>query len=287
MHGVQVLVKLHVPHDYGLALIQQRQQRQQQQQQQASTSTAAAGTQRTAASTRPPPSGPASFATVASLVTAAITGAPELPPPPAFLLPSGTAPIHTPAGPAPSSPRALPEPSSSSSAAASHAPLGVSPLSRGRGLGSEVWAPGDRVFLGPPTFVPKATSVVQSRSTVPSKAQPSDGGPESASAAPSPLPPLQTEVEEAAQSAAAAARAARTAAEQDGWLLVPLYDADSGRAELCILDAAHVSDGPVAVVALPHHVPHVRAAHFTASYCGPGQAAPPGWRPRAAAAPPA
>ncbi len=40
-----------------------------------------------------------------------------------------------------------------------------------------------------------------------------------------------------------------------GWLLVELYDGDSRRSSLAILDAARIEDGPVARVLLDHHVP--------------------------------
>ena len=43
--------------------------------------------------------------------------------------------------------------------------------------------------------------------------------------------------------------------EDAGWLLVELYDGDSRRSSLAILDAARVEDGPVARVLLEHHVP--------------------------------
>lgn len=43
--------------------------------------------------------------------------------------------------------------------------------------------------------------------------------------------------------------------EEGGWLLVELYDGDSRRSSLAILDAARVENGPVARVLLEHHVP--------------------------------
>lgn len=43
--------------------------------------------------------------------------------------------------------------------------------------------------------------------------------------------------------------------EDAGWLLVELYDGDSRRSSLAILDAARVEDGPLARVLLEHHVP--------------------------------
>jgi carotenoid cleavage dioxygenase-like enzyme len=45
------------------------------------------------------------------------------------------------------------------------------------------------------------------------------------------------------------------AAEDDGWLLSLVQDADSGRGELVVLPAADPADGPVARVLLPNRVP--------------------------------
>jgi carotenoid cleavage dioxygenase len=45
------------------------------------------------------------------------------------------------------------------------------------------------------------------------------------------------------------------AAEDDGWLLSLVHDADSGRGELVVLPAADPADGPVARVLLPNRVP--------------------------------
>jgi all-trans-8'-apo-beta-carotenal 15,15'-oxygenase len=45
------------------------------------------------------------------------------------------------------------------------------------------------------------------------------------------------------------------AGREPGWLLSEVYDGGSRRSYLAILDAEHVSDGPVATVRLEHHVP--------------------------------
>lgn len=70
------------------------------------------------------------------------------------------------------------------------------------------------------------------------------------------------------------------AAEDDGWLIVPLHNARMQRAQIAVLDAAHVTLGPVAVITLPHHLPHATASAWTDAYLGPGRTAPPGWMPR-------
>ncbi|KXZ46644.1 hypothetical protein GPECTOR_42g855 [Gonium pectorale] len=159
-------------------------------------------------------------------------------------------------------------------------------------VGTEAWAPGDRAFLGPVVFVPRgspgaAGTKAQHPQSLPSsppsraRAGPGDGA---AGGPASPLPPLESEVLAAARQAAAAAAAEARLHETAGWLVVTVHDAEAGRASLCVLDAADVAGGPVAVVELPHHLPHVRAVSFTRTYCGPGVSAPPDWRPRGAAA---
>ncbi|GIL42363.1 hypothetical protein Vafri_358 [Volvox africanus] len=170
-------------------------------------------------------------------------------------------------------------------------------LARWRGASAEVWYPGDRVFVGPPVFISRkasgTTGQIQSAA--------GDGGADASA--------VSTADGTAAAAAAAAAAElgrrlvstsqlpsrgpeAEAAAvglrddEQEGWLLVMVHDAEAMTAALCVLDARDVTRGPVAVVHLPHHLPHARGAHFTRSYCGPGLAAPPGWRPRTALAAP-
>ncbi|MFO0876036.1 MAG: carotenoid oxygenase family protein [Gemmataceae bacterium] len=44
--------------------------------------------------------------------------------------------------------------------------------------------------------------------------------------------------------------------EDDGWLVSYVYDADRGKSELLVLDAAHVAAAPVARVLLPARVPY-------------------------------
>ena len=46
-----------------------------------------------------------------------------------------------------------------------------------------------------------------------------------------------------------------SSAEDDGWLLVLVFASASQRTELAILDAQKVSQGPVATIQLPHHIP--------------------------------
>ena len=44
--------------------------------------------------------------------------------------------------------------------------------------------------------------------------------------------------------------------EDDGWLLVRVYDVKSDRTQLVILDATDLKAGPVARVKLPHRIPY-------------------------------
>lgn len=161
---------------------------------------------------------------------------------------------------------------------------------------AQVWTPGDRVLLGPPIFLPRGCR------------QPAAGAPAAAgqglpdrhglgSTGPG-LPGLThvaAQTVAAAATAAAAASAAVSAAaaegprepqgsgadEDDGWLVVVAHDAESKTAELLILDARDITAGPVAVAALPHHLPLPNRACHTARYCGPARGAPEGWTPTA------
>jgi len=45
-------------------------------------------------------------------------------------------------------------------------------------------------------------------------------------------------------------------AEDDGWLLVPVYNGYQHINEYCIFDAADVAKGPVSTISLPHHFPY-------------------------------
>ncbi len=44
-------------------------------------------------------------------------------------------------------------------------------------------------------------------------------------------------------------------AEEAGWLLVELYDGDTKKSSLAVLDASRIGDGPLARILLEHHVP--------------------------------
>lgn len=51
--------------------------------------------------------------------------------------------------------------------------------------------------------------------------------------------------------------------EDDGWIIVTVHNAESGNGELAILDAQHISAGPVAVVHLQHFLPAGLHGSFT------------------------
>ncbi|MEL6331055.1 MAG: carotenoid oxygenase family protein [Cyanobacteria bacterium J06626_26] len=52
-------------------------------------------------------------------------------------------------------------------------------------------------------------------------------------------------------------------AEDDGWILGLFYNAESRCSELAILDAQQITQGPVATLKLPHHVPYGLHGDFT------------------------
>ncbi|WP_121967874.1 carotenoid oxygenase family protein [Leptolyngbya sp. BC1307] len=57
--------------------------------------------------------------------------------------------------------------------------------------------------------------------------------------------------------------------EDDGWLLLWLYNAEFHRTELAIFDAKEITAGPVATLKLKHHVPYGLHGSFTPTYFGP------------------
>lgn len=44
--------------------------------------------------------------------------------------------------------------------------------------------------------------------------------------------------------------------EDDGWVLTMVYRTATNTTDLAILDAKKISKGPVALIRLPHHIPH-------------------------------
>jgi all-trans-8'-apo-beta-carotenal 15,15'-oxygenase len=57
--------------------------------------------------------------------------------------------------------------------------------------------------------------------------------------------------------------------EDDGWLLLLMYDAAHHRSDLVILDARDLNQEPVARLHLKHHIPHGLHGSFTPEYFGP------------------
>lgn len=57
--------------------------------------------------------------------------------------------------------------------------------------------------------------------------------------------------------------------EDDGWLLLLVYDAGYHRSDVVILDAKNLSFGPVARLHLKHHVPYGLHGSFCEEYFGP------------------
>lgn len=58
-------------------------------------------------------------------------------------------------------------------------------------------------------------------------------------------------------------------AEDDGWLLALVYDAEARRSELVILDARRVQDGPVATLRLRHAIPFGLHGSWAPQFMGP------------------
>lgn len=58
-------------------------------------------------------------------------------------------------------------------------------------------------------------------------------------------------------------------AEDDGWIIVGVLNAEEQRGEIAILDAANISAGPVAKIKLPHMLPTGLHGCWAADYLGP------------------
>ncbi|KAG2441768.1 hypothetical protein HXX76_003381 [Chlamydomonas incerta] len=58
-------------------------------------------------------------------------------------------------------------------------------------------------------------------------------------------------------------------AEGEGWVLVAVHNADTQTGELVILDAQHLSKGPVATIRLPHRLPAGLHGSWHDAYLGP------------------
>ena len=67
---------------------------------------------------------------------------------------------------------------------------------------------------------------------------------------------------------------ARPGAEQedDGWLLLWIYDAAGDRTELAIFNAQNITTGPIAKLNLKHRIPYGLHGSFTPNYFGPESA---------------
>ncbi|MFV9506842.1 MAG: carotenoid oxygenase family protein [Oscillochloridaceae bacterium umkhey_bin13] len=87
----------------------------------------------------------------------------------------------------------------------------------------QIWDAGPRVFVGEPIFVPRPRSAAVAHAVTP------DVGDPSANSAPG---------------------------EDNGWLLVMVYDAAHHHSALVILDARDLQAGPIATLPLGHHLPH-------------------------------
>lgn len=57
--------------------------------------------------------------------------------------------------------------------------------------------------------------------------------------------------------------------EEDGWVLLWIYNAERDRTELAIFNAQDIATGPIAKLNLKHHVPYGLHGSFTPHYFGP------------------
>ncbi|MEO0769582.1 MAG: carotenoid oxygenase family protein [Cyanobacteria bacterium J06649_4] len=58
-------------------------------------------------------------------------------------------------------------------------------------------------------------------------------------------------------------------AEDDGWVLLWIYNAAGDRTELAIFNAQNITPGPIATLKLKHHIPYGLHGSFTPEYFGP------------------
>ena len=58
-------------------------------------------------------------------------------------------------------------------------------------------------------------------------------------------------------------------AEDDGWVLLWIYNARDDRTELTIFNAQNITSGPVATLKLRHHIPYGLHGSFVSKYFGP------------------
>ncbi|MGB3201611.1 MAG: carotenoid oxygenase family protein, partial [Nodosilinea sp.] len=63
--------------------------------------------------------------------------------------------------------------------------------------------------------------------------------------------------------------------EDDGWVLVLMYDAERQCSDLVILEGQDIAAGPVARLKLPHHVPYGLHGSFVPHYFGPADSPTP------------
>ena len=61
----------------------------------------------------------------------------------------------------------------------------------------------------------------------------------------------------------------KATAEDDGWVLLWIYNAAGDRTELAIFNAQDITPGPVATLKLKHHIPYGLHGSFTPAFFGP------------------
>ena len=64
-------------------------------------------------------------------------------------------------------------------------------------------------------------------------------------------------------------------AEDDGWVVVTVYDGATQKTDVVILDAQDVAAGPLATIHLPHHIPPGIYTCVLRGFCVPSSQLPP------------
>jgi len=106
------------------------------------------------------------------------------------------------------------------------------------GVVTSEWRPGPRCFVNEPFFVPRS-------------------------------PPVGSSSGASSNGSGGIAGSGGEQAEDDGWIIVGVHDAEVQRAHIAILDAQRIEEGPVASIALPHALPPGLHGCWAPDYLGP------------------
>jgi hypothetical protein len=122
------------------------------------------------------------------------------------------------------------------------------------GVKTDVWSPGPRCIMNEPLFVPRQGE----RAGAGARQGPGAGAGAGAGAAvggPLGAAAPQGAICNSANPQPPPPPPPGATGEDDGYVLVAVHDAATGKGDLAILDARQLSAGPVATIHLPHHLP--------------------------------